>query len=264
MGIPLKEGRTFEDSDWAGAEPVALVNAEAVRRFWGGRSPLGGRIRPAKPRTTSRGGASSAWWATSTTRPRGEAPPEMYYPLDQDTSYRLTFVLRTRRPWPRWRPLPGASSPRSIPAYPSSMRSRWRTGWRTRSRRRARPACCSASSPGWRCFRGRGRLRGPRLQRGPAHPGDRHQDGDRRLGPLRAVVGAPPRPDARRGSASWPGSAAPSCWASLKRLLYGVAPSDPPTALAAAAMLSGVTVAAALLPANRATRVNPQEALRAE
>jgi ABC-type antimicrobial peptide transport system permease subunit len=51
---------------------------------------------------------------------------------------------------------------------------------------------------------------------------------------------------------------------SLERLLYGVAPSDPPTALAAAAMLSAVTVAAALLPANRATRVDPQEALRAE
>jgi ABC-type antimicrobial peptide transport system permease subunit len=51
---------------------------------------------------------------------------------------------------------------------------------------------------------------------------------------------------------------------SLERLLYGVAPSDPPTALGAAAMLSLVTVAAALLPADRATRVDPQEALRAE
>ena len=51
---------------------------------------------------------------------------------------------------------------------------------------------------------------------------------------------------------------------SLERLLYGVAPSDPPTALAAAAMLSLVTLAAALLPADRATRVDPQEALRAE
>jgi hypothetical protein len=67
------------------------------------------------------------------------------------------------------------------------------------------------------------------------------------------------------GSASSPGWVARSCWGiRWKRLLYEVAPSDPPTALAAVAMLSGITVAAALLPANRATRVDPQEALRAE
>ena len=36
MGIPLKEGRSLEESDRAGAEPVALVNVEAVRRFWAG------------------------------------------------------------------------------------------------------------------------------------------------------------------------------------------------------------------------------------
>ena len=51
---------------------------------------------------------------------------------------------------------------------------------------------------------------------------------------------------------------------SLQRLLYQVAPSDPPTALGAAAMLTAVTLFAALVPAERATRVDPQEALRAE
>ena len=51
---------------------------------------------------------------------------------------------------------------------------------------------------------------------------------------------------------------------SLQRLLFEVAPSDPPTAFGAAAMLSLVTLAAALVPAHRATRVDPQEALRAE
>ena len=51
---------------------------------------------------------------------------------------------------------------------------------------------------------------------------------------------------------------------SLQRLLFEVAPSDPPTAFGAAVMLSLVALAAALVPAQRATRVDPQEALRAE
>jgi ABC-type antimicrobial peptide transport system permease subunit len=50
----------------------------------------------------------------------------------------------------------------------------------------------------------------------------------------------------------------------LTHLLYGVAPGDPGTLAAAAALLALVVLFAAWLPARRAARVNPMAALRAD
>jgi predicted lysophospholipase L1 biosynthesis ABC-type transport system permease subunit len=50
----------------------------------------------------------------------------------------------------------------------------------------------------------------------------------------------------------------------LSTLIYGVAPRDPLTFVAVSALLLGVTLTASLVPARRATRVDPMEALRAE
>jgi ABC-type antimicrobial peptide transport system permease subunit len=46
MGIPVKSGRVFLDSDAEGAAPVAVISQSAVDKFWSGRDPLqGGRLR---------------------------------------------------------------------------------------------------------------------------------------------------------------------------------------------------------------------------
>jgi putative ABC transport system permease protein len=46
MGIPLVEGRFFTEQDAEGALPVVLVNETMARTFWPGESPLGRRVRP--------------------------------------------------------------------------------------------------------------------------------------------------------------------------------------------------------------------------
>jgi ABC-type antimicrobial peptide transport system permease subunit len=45
MGIRVLEGRTFDHRDRAGSPPVAVVSEKLARKYWPGRSALGGRIR---------------------------------------------------------------------------------------------------------------------------------------------------------------------------------------------------------------------------
>jgi predicted permease len=46
MGIEIAEGRTFGSGDLEGSLPVALVNETMARTFWPGQSPIGRRVRP--------------------------------------------------------------------------------------------------------------------------------------------------------------------------------------------------------------------------
>ena len=45
MSIPIVAGRGFTSADDSGNPPVALVSASTARRFWPGRSPIGSHVR---------------------------------------------------------------------------------------------------------------------------------------------------------------------------------------------------------------------------
>ncbi|HYL10548.1 MAG TPA: ABC transporter permease [Candidatus Acidoferrales bacterium] len=51
MGIPLIEGRFFDQRDGGGSPPAAIVNQAMARHFWGKESPVGRRVRPGGPNT---------------------------------------------------------------------------------------------------------------------------------------------------------------------------------------------------------------------
>ena len=54
MGIPMVEGRTFTPEDRAGSQPVAIVSEATARRYWPGESAIGKEIRRGRQGTPHR------------------------------------------------------------------------------------------------------------------------------------------------------------------------------------------------------------------
>jgi predicted permease len=80
MGIGLVRGRLFESSDGPGSQPVMLLNETAARRFFAGRDPLGVEALYRGARRTIIGIVQDL----HAHGPEAETAPEMYFPLLQD------------------------------------------------------------------------------------------------------------------------------------------------------------------------------------
>ncbi len=96
MKIPLRDGRTFVESDNANTPGVAIINETAARRLWPNESPIGKRFK--------RGAADSRypWWivvgvvgSVSHTALEVASQPEMYVASQQDPAPKLTLVAKT-------------------------------------------------------------------------------------------------------------------------------------------------------------------------
>jgi putative ABC transport system permease protein len=95
MGITLREGRNFTDADSSTAPLVAIVNDTMARRYWPGTSPIGKRIRIASIEqwiTVVGVIADVKHWGLEL-----NVNPEMYFPEPQYVSFIMTFVLRSER-----------------------------------------------------------------------------------------------------------------------------------------------------------------------
>jgi predicted permease len=95
MAIRLTSGRLFTDADRAAAPPVAIVNDTMARSYWPGQSPVGRRVTftgTQTPREIVGVIRDVRHWGL-------DAPvnPEMYLPLAQSPSQALTFVISTDR-----------------------------------------------------------------------------------------------------------------------------------------------------------------------
>ena len=87
MGIGIREGRAIEARDHRDAAPVAVINETMARKYWKGRSAIGGRFKAGDEWTTVVGVAADGKYGTLS-----EAPlPVMYFPIQQ--AYRPDPVL---------------------------------------------------------------------------------------------------------------------------------------------------------------------------
>ena len=101
MGIPVLRGRAFADADRAGQEPVALVDAEAARRYWpASEDALGARISVAPP-----GSAAPHWMRVvgvvgNVPDANVESPvaPHVYVSMLQQPAASVAIVVRTAAP----------------------------------------------------------------------------------------------------------------------------------------------------------------------
>ena len=95
MGTPLLRGRDFDASDHADAPRVVLVSEAAARRFWPDRGPIGQRLNVGDPQadpTEVIGVVRDARYAA----PRREPEPYLYFPFAQMHWNTMTLLVDTR------------------------------------------------------------------------------------------------------------------------------------------------------------------------
>ncbi|HEX3554071.1 MAG TPA: ABC transporter permease [Thermoanaerobaculia bacterium] len=98
LGIPLLQGRLFDQRDAAKAPPVALIDEVMARAYWPGADPLGKRFNLRRP------GQGEPSWITvigvvRNVRHSGlriDARPQFYLPLTQSPRSALSLVVRTK------------------------------------------------------------------------------------------------------------------------------------------------------------------------
>lgn len=266
MDIPIVRGRPIAMSDRAGAEPVAVVNAAFARRFFGAANPIGRRIRVNGSETTVVGVAADGKYVF--TAPLDEpSPPFIYLPFPQWPTSSvvlhvradgdpLTLVPAVERVVTSVEPRLIAMSPSTLESYSSVPYLPIRLGTRILSVLGAGALILATL--------------GLYAVIGFAVTQRRREIG------IRMALGATPRSlivhflayavrYAGAGAIAGAALATAIAWGLATRLPGSVPRTMNEMALpfaTAIALLGAVAALAAIIPANRAARVNPTAALR--
>jgi predicted permease len=94
LRIPILRGRDFTASDRIGSTPVVIINEEMAKRFWPGQDPIGKRVSnegPGGPWMEVIGVARSGRYESIAEDPR----PFLYQPLGQMPSTEAFLVVRS-------------------------------------------------------------------------------------------------------------------------------------------------------------------------
>ena len=105
MGIAVRSGRVFTDSDTESSPAVVVVDQRLARKFWGDQNPVGRRMfKPDNPQDITSPGANADWFTVvgvvSDIRVSGLIETEdrlgaYYFPLSQQSRRNLTLTVRT-------------------------------------------------------------------------------------------------------------------------------------------------------------------------
>jgi len=265
MGIPLRAGREFAESDRADSVPVALVSEDLARKLWPGGSPLGKRLRI--DWGTDHAFREIVGIAGSVRGERLDRPPvaEIYMPFSQHPVAGVSLLVATALP-PKsvlepvrraiWSIDPDLPVQRLQPVREFVTLSIARRAFSTRLLSAFSCVALLLASLGIygvlsQLVSERRREIGIRLTLG-AQPRDI----------FRLVAGRGVRLTAAGIAIGVAGAFVLT--KTLAALLYDVSPTDPVTFAALTLVMAGVSFVASALPARRATRVDPMVTLRSE
>ncbi|HEX8838531.1 MAG TPA: ABC transporter permease [Candidatus Acidoferrum sp.] len=267
LGVPLLRGRSFLPTDRADAPPVCIINQTLAQRYWPGEDPVGKRIktggleRPKNPWLEVVGVVGDMKFNSLET----PADPTLYQPYQQAPWSAMYLVFRGMQDprnlvapvraavWSLDKDLPVARVRTMDQLLSESVaQPRFRT-WLIGLFGCAALLLAAVGVYGVVSYSVTERTRefGVRVALG-ARPGD----------VLRLVIGQGLRLAGVGVALGLVGAFLLTRL--LAKLLFAVKPYDPLTFSGAAALLSVVVMTACYLPARRATRVDPQVALRYE
>lgn len=265
MGIPLLRGRFPSRTDSEKTQPVVIIDEELARRYWAGENPIGTRVawRRGEERFSGEiiGMVGGVRWGGMASSPQAT----MYFWFPQNPGRQLTIVARTFEDPPALASVIAAQVGEIDPNQPVAeirpMQSLVSTDL-------AQPRFTTLLLGGFSLAAlllsaiGLYGVIALAVAQQTKEIGIRTALGARQSHVLRLVM--------RRGillTGTGLAIGIPMALAAgrvVASLLYGIAPTDPVTILAAASFMTFIASIATYLPARRATKMDPMEALRAD
>jgi len=260
MGIPLLEGRAFDDGDTAGRTPVIIVSRSFEQRYFPGRSALGKRVHASGWRTIVGVVADVRMRGLDTT-----PPMQIYSPLWQTPTGSVAVVVRGALPLERTASaLRGLVRNIDAALAVGDVRTMEQLVSEASSERRFQTLVLTVfgSISLFLSLLGLYALMAYSVQRRTAEIGIRMALGAQRSAVMGLVL--------RQGATLWLGGIAlgfACAWSVtrwMRSLLFDVQPTDPLTFVGVATLFCAVAAIACYVPARRATRVDPVISLRYE
>ncbi len=265
LGIPLLRGRTFSGRDRADSPQVAIVNEALARMFWPGRNPIGQRITYSWGDDIPLEIVGVVGDARLVTLSDDEIRPAIYRPQTQQPSMFMSLVVRTAGDPLTLAPAARAAIHAIDPNQPLSDVASMET---VQSDSLAQPRLLAlllglfGFSALLLAAVGIYGVMAYAVARRTQEIGVRMALGADRSRVVRLVV----------GRAMWLAglglaiglAGALATTRVLDSLLYGITATDPATFVGVPLILAAVALVASLLPARRATRIDPMVALRTE